>query len=124
MLESGRAHCIRTIDEQVGSSWDLYLKFKIHSEAGLHRALWYTPYHDRPALLRPQVAMPQLDGLMAQSAHVGSDRRSWRRFLDECDRVVLDEVGETGLAEYLKETRVSVRQFLGAQRRSFLGLRF
>jgi len=42
-----------------------------------------------------------------------------RAFLDDCDRVLIAEVGEEGLFRYLQDCSISPAKFLNAQRSIF-----
>lgn len=107
-----------------GKTWELYLFCKIGLLKDLRTLLNIDPFQRKAVLLAPDRVFPQLETDMPVVSTFQNDPEAIRKFLDECDSVVIKKIGETELVRYLEASPVSPRQFLRAQRPSVLGMRF
>jgi hypothetical protein len=107
-----------------GKTWELYLFCKIGLLNNLRGSLSREPFQRKTVLLAPDRVFSQLGASMPIVSTFQNSPEAIREFLDGCDHIMTERVEPAELVRYLQESPVSLKQFLHAQRRSILGMRF
>ena len=105
-----------------GKTWELYLFSKIHLLKKLQKAFSRDPYQKKAVLLTPERMFPQLEGCMPAASTFENSPEAIRKFLDECDHVMTEQVGQTELIRYLEGSPISPKEFLHAQKPGIFGM--
>lgn len=122
LIKDQNADFGRLEDEQLqGKTWEMYLFCKIQKLALLRDAFSKRPFRSRPVLRPPNHVFPELNRALAPMSTIAGSPAEVRKFLDRCDGVLTEHVGRSGLAEYLRGSSISPKQFLEAQERNLLG---
>jgi hypothetical protein len=101
-------------NQRFGKTWDLFLFFKIRRLRQLQEAFKLLPFRNQTVCLPPDRIFPQLSGRLPALSFVVCDKRGIQEFLDKCNEVLSQELGQEGLVEYLKAVPVSPKKFLRA----------
>ena len=121
LIERGNADYGKVEGQKLhGKTWELYLYCKARRLGPLQDALSRRPFRRTPVLRPPNQIFPQLSVSLPLISSVGTAATDIRKFLDECDQVLVDQVGEPGLAQYLGNTSISPKVFLAAQKPGLL----
>jgi hypothetical protein len=122
LIERGDVDFGKTADQRFhGKTWELYIFLKTRKLKPLDDAFNRRPFLNGPVLLSPDQVFPQLRPALPAISTIDDEKSSVRKFLDQCDQALMGQVGEAGLVDYLRNTSISPKQFLRAQKPSFFG---
>jgi len=125
LVDHGEVDFGKIGDEQLhGKTWELYLFCKIRKLKVLRESFAKRPYRKQPILLAPNQTFLHLTATLPSISTIKDDAGGVRKFLDECDRVLVEQVGQEKLIRYLEGCGIPPKDFLWAQRTSILGMRF